>query len=299
MATLEAQADGPLTILAVEGPEQALPTPLPAFDVAILSLGAHQNTLARAAELRRALPEVPIIALGGLPETDTQALVAAGVQDHVPGLCEPCPHRTRLMPSVRWAVERARLLHRIEVLSQESSFLALHDPLTGLPNRKLFCDRLRQALARSGREREDFAVMFLDLDRFKQVNDSLGHAGGDRLLAEVARRLQSALRASDTCARWGGDEFALLLAGVRSKAGAARTAGKVLRALEHPLHIDGQVHRCDASVGISMHPQDGADEDTLIRHADLAMYRAKAAGGGGYRFFREDLDVHPLLTSAW
>jgi len=299
VAALASQADGALTLTPLAEPE---PTPAgrrAAPDVAILSMGPREDTLARAAELRRALPGVPIIALGGEPEPNTQALVEAGVQDHVPGPCAHCPNRTRLVPSVRWAVERARLLRRIEVLSEQSSFRALHDPLTGLPNRKLFCDRLSQALARSGRRREGFAVMFVDLDRFKRVNDSLGHAGGDRLLVEVARRLRSALRASDTCARWGGDEFALLLSGIRNKSAAARAASKLLRALEPPVPIDGQDVHPGASIGICLHPQDGSDEATLIRHADLAMYRAKATRRGGYRFFREDLDVHPLLAAAW
>ena len=284
-AAFEASADGLLTVLGVATPAEAVPTPRPCFDVALLSLGAREDTLARSAELRRALPDVPIVVLGSGTGQDPQALLEAGVQDQVPGVCVRCPNRMRLAPSVRWAVERARLLRRIEVLEEESSFRALHDALTGLPNRRLFCDRLQQALARSQRQREGFAVMFIDLDGFKQVNDSLGHASGDELLVEVARRLERVLRASDTCARWGGDEFALLLPGITCRDDAAEIARKALRALGQSVRIGGRRIHCGASVGISLHPLDGADGDALIRCADMAMYRAKARGGGRYRFF--------------
>lgn len=156
---------------------------------------------------------------------------------------------------------------------------AHYDELTGLANRALFHDRLRQALARATRYREGFALLYVDLDNFKALNDGFGHACGDSALQEVARRLQGCLRAEDTVARVGGDEFAVILAGAGSRAAAELPLRKILAALHRGVALGERVAVLGASVGACLHPQDGRDEAALIRNADAAMYRAKARGG--------------------
>jgi diguanylate cyclase (GGDEF)-like protein len=151
---------------------------------------------------------------------------------------------------------------------------ALHDALTGLPNRILFGDRLEQCILASHRDRTSASLLLLDLDGFKEVNDTLGHAHGDTLLCEVAERLRTTLRESDTVARLGGDEFALLLPNTDGR-GAMHTAGKVRRVLQQPFALDTQILELDASIGVVVTPEHGADPDALLRHADIAMYAAK------------------------
>jgi diguanylate cyclase (GGDEF)-like protein/PAS domain S-box-containing protein len=166
--------------------------------------------------------------------------------------------------------------------------LAFHDTLTGLPNRALFMDRLAHAIARSTRTGEPFAVACLDLDRFKLVNDTLGHHAGDRLLCDVATRLERVARHSDTVARMGGDEFMAILPGIGDAAGAEAAARRLLDALRPALDLEGHEVRVAASVGMTLYPQDGGDVATLMRHADRAMYRAKDAGRNGFRRFEAD-----------
>ena len=155
---------------------------------------------------------------------------------------------------------------------------ATHDELTGLPNRRLFDDRLDLTLRRAGRTGELVAVAFLDLDRFKSVNDSLGHAVGDRLLIALSRRLQACLRDSDTIVRMGGDEFIVILPGLRRPEDALHPLRKLLESVRAPLSLDGQELSMTASIGVAVYPSDGRDRDQLLRHADVALYRAKARG---------------------
>ncbi|HZS87317.1 MAG TPA: EAL domain-containing protein [Chloroflexota bacterium] len=161
-------------------------------------------------------------------------------------------------------------------LEEELRHQALHDALTGLPNRTLLHDRLQQALASAARERHPLALLLLDLNHFKEVNDTFGHAAGDRLLQQVAARLQGVLRAADTVARLGGDEFAVLLPGTEA-AGATLATEKLLEVLDAPVVIEGQAFPVAASVGLALSPEHGTDAPTLLRHADVAMYAAKAA----------------------
>jgi diguanylate cyclase (GGDEF)-like protein len=162
---------------------------------------------------------------------------------------------------------------------------ALHDSLTGLPNRRLFLDRLQHALQRRG-ERSKVAVLFLDLDRFKEVNDTLGHDAGDRLLVEVAGRLRDCMRPSDTIARLGGDEFAVLMEELDADRDAGSLAERMDAALREPVALDGREVFVTASMGIALQRGGGGDP---LRDADTAMYRAKAAGGGAYEFFEESM----------
>jgi diguanylate cyclase (GGDEF)-like protein len=174
---------------------------------------------------------------------------------------------------------------------QEIFKLAQHDALTGLPNRTLFHDRLLQALAHAERERTQLAVFFLDLDRFKHINDSLGHTVGDRLLQEVARRLQATMRKEDTIARMGGDEFIILMQELHQEQDAAHMAEKLLNALASTFEIDGRAFYISASIGVSMYPRDAAQPDALVANADVAMYRAKHRGRNRYEFYSEELTI--------
>jgi diguanylate cyclase (GGDEF)-like protein/PAS domain S-box-containing protein len=165
--------------------------------------------------------------------------------------------------------------------------LAYRDVLTGLPNRALFVDRLKHAIAGARRRRSVVAVLFIDLDGFKNVNDHLGHEAGDKLLRALAGRLRAAVRDTDTVARLGGDEFAVLLEDVGYLQDVALAAQKLLDLIATPLVLAGQKQTITASVGASLYPHDGADAATLLRNADKAMYRAKGAGKHGMRFYRE------------
>jgi diguanylate cyclase (GGDEF)-like protein len=171
-----------------------------------------------------------------------------------------------------------------KLAAERVEFHAYHDPLTGLPNRMHLRDRMHPALAQARRSGRGLAVMFLDLDHFKVVNDTLGHAVGDRLLQEVAGRLKECVREDDMVARVGGDEFILLLPSVGHAEGAARIARKLLDRVEEVFDADGHELSVTTSVGIALFPQHGDDEETLLRNADAAMYRAKELGRNGYQF---------------
>jgi diguanylate cyclase (GGDEF)-like protein/PAS domain S-box-containing protein len=167
---------------------------------------------------------------------------------------------------------------------QRVQYEAYHDVLTSLPNRRLFIDRLTVALALAHRHAHSLAVMFIDVDRFKRINDTLGHPVGDRLLVEVAARLQLIVRSGDTMARVGGDEFMLLAPDIHDPSDATRLAIKILESFEQPFEFDAHELFVTASIGVALHPGDGTDPETLIKNADLAMYRAKDLGRNRYEF---------------
>ncbi|MHB1942428.1 MAG: putative bifunctional diguanylate cyclase/phosphodiesterase [Acidiferrobacteraceae bacterium] len=170
------------------------------------------------------------------------------------------------------------------------SHLAQHDFLTGLPNRVLFNDRLTQAISSARRRHEQLAVLFLDLDRFKNINDSLGHIVGDKLLQQVAQRLITCVRSSDTVSRQGGDEFVILLSDIEHAEDAGRRAENMLSVLADPHSVAGHDLNITTSIGISIYPSDGDDAETLIKNADAAMYHAKQTLGDKYQFFRQDMN---------
>lgn len=182
-----------------------------------------------------------------------------------------------------------------QMLAQEKlQYLAHHDVLTTLPNRTLLLDRLQQSLTRARWHERKVALLFMDLDRFKTINDSLGHEMGDRLLQEVGARLRVALRDGDTVARHGGDEFVLLLEDVASENDIALIAQKILNALAPPFRIGGHVLHISASIGISYFPADGVDSQILLRNADIAMYRAKEAGKNNFKFYTEEMSTRAV-----
>jgi diguanylate cyclase (GGDEF)-like protein/PAS domain S-box-containing protein len=178
----------------------------------------------------------------------------------------------------------------LEEAKARAQHLADHDALTGLPNRRLLEDRLTQALALSYRNRKATAVMFVDLDRFKTINDSLGHAVGDALLREVAARLVKQLRIGDTICRIGGDEFVVVLPEVKRSSDVAHVAQKVIEQLSQPLSIEERELVVTCSIGIAVYPDDGRDAESLIRNADAAMYHAKELGRANYQFFTEQMN---------
>jgi diguanylate cyclase (GGDEF)-like protein len=173
-----------------------------------------------------------------------------------------------------------RVTRRLRRQVEEIEHQAMHDSLTGLPNRVLFRDRVEQALHGAKRQTGEVAVMFLDLDRFKEVNDTLGHESGDVLLREVGQRLAHSLRAGDTVARLGGDEFAVLATGLEDADDALLVARKLRQAVEWPFTLRGLTLEVEASIGIALFPEHGTDVDTLLRHADVAMYQCKEAHSG-------------------
>jgi len=260
---------------------------------------------------------------GGLTEMHFHFFVVVGImslyQDWLPYLCAigfvilhhavlgliaprlVYDHAEAVAHPVTWA-----LIHGGFVLAASAGSLiswrlneeqALHDSLTRLPNRRLFQDRVEHALARTYRRPEGVGVLFIDLDGFKYVNDTLGHAAGDQLLDAVAGRLRSALRAGDTAARLGGDEFAVLVEDITSPGDAARAAERVLDALSHPFQLRGKTVSVSASIGIAMAEHDDQSTEDLLRNADLAMYAVKGTGRGRSEFFAPEMHREVLARA--
>ena len=177
-------------------------------------------------------------------------------------------------------------------LEERLEYQAFHDPLTDLPNRALFTDRLGHALARLNRRKEPIAVLFVDLDNFKHVNDSLGHEAGDRLLVAAAERLRESVRPEDTVARLGGDEFTVLLEGIVDWDGADRAAERISRSMQAPFHLDGREIFTGVSIGVAITDTIPEEIEDLLKNADLALYSAKRKGRNRYEFFEEALDAH-------
>jgi len=191
--------------------------------------------------------------------------------------------RQHLLSLARDVTERRELQNYVE-------HLAFHDPLTDLPNREMFNRHLSHALVQARRYHKRLALLFIGLDHFKNVNDTLGHHAGDCLLQEIARRLTSSLRRGDLVARLGGDEFVVLPEEITSPAQVAQIARQILAALAPEFPLNGQSISITASIGISAFPDDGADESTLLKHADVAMYRAKYGGKNNFQHYAAPTD---------
>ena len=198
---------------------------------------------------------------------------------------------TNLAGEVSFALDLFERDNQRKIAAEHIRHLATHDPLTGLPNRTLLLDRLTQAIHGAHRKQHCVGILFLDLDHFKTINDSLGHDVGDQLLRAVTERLRDAVRQEDTLARQGGDEFILVLPDIADPAAVGRVAEHLLRALHAPFALNDHLLHINASIGISIYPMDSADPNTLIRFADSAMYHAKEAGRADYVFFTSELNV--------
>jgi len=222
---------------------------------------------------------LPILVITAQPGHKLRAL-ASGAKDFISKPFDLLEAKTRIHNMLE-----VRLLYKqLEHYSRELESLALHDALTGLPNRRLLMDRLSLAIAHARRNKCAMAVMFLDLDGFKQINDTLGHDAGDALLRMVAARLVAAVRQVDTVARVGGDEFVIALWELSHVDAVAMLASKVIQDVSRPYSIQGGVVSVTASAGVGIYPTHGEDAETLMKSADLALYEAKRTGKNDYRF---------------
>lgn len=281
-ARLERSRKNLFAVTHVMGPATAIPFLLSDdCDAIILTrLESDADTVAAIRKLQATGTRSPVVLL---LEGEDEALAAsafqAGAQDC---LVRSRATNTRLALRLRYAIERKQA-------EQSLARLALHDPLTGLGNRILFMDHLEQALERARRTERSIGVMFLDLDGFKEINDTLGHVAGDDLLRGVAERLRGCVRASDTLARLGGDEFTAVLEELEHSEAAATVARKMLDVLSRPFQVSGGYVGVGSSIGIAVFPDCGKDAESLIKYADAAMYRAKKGGGSAYRFYTTDM----------
>ena len=196
------------------------------------------------------------------------------------------------------SIEANKLTEQVKTAKVKLDHLAHHDGLTDLPNRMLLKDRLGQAIEAARRQGSQLAVLFMDLDRFKHINDSLGHGVGDQLLKSVAQRLAACVRHSDTVSRQGGDEFVLLLSGIEHAEDAAQFAQKILADFALPHSIENHDLHVSVSIGIGIYPADGKDVDTLLKAADTAMYHAKENGRNNYKFFEPEMNARAVERQA-
>lgn len=249
-----------------------------------LSDAAGFETLERVKAVAARVPAV-VMAESDDAAHALQAL-RIGVQDYlIRGETEPAS----LSRSLRHAIERHRLLAQLRVAGAHARFLATHDGLTRLANRSAFQAYLGRATAYAERRGTRLAVLFLDLDGFKHINDTLGHSVGDELIQQVAGRLQACVRKSDLLARLGGDEFVVMIQDADQEHAPARVAETLLDRLAAPFVLGGREYWVTASIGISVYPRDGADRDSLIRNADAAMYKAKSLGRNNYQFYSQSM----------
>ena len=233
---------------------------------------------------------LPVLVITAQPGHKLQALTA-GAKDFISKPFDLLEAKTRIHNMLE-----VRLLYRqLEQYSQAQESMALHDALTGLPNRRLLLDRLAFAIAHARRNKCSMAVMYLDLDGFKQINDSLGHAAGDALLKMVAERLVAAVRQEDTVARVGGDEFVIALWELNQSEGVTTLVSKVLQAVSRPYTIQGRDVAMTVSVGIGIYPLHGEAVETLMKSADLALYDAKHAGKNNYRIATHNPDFVEVI----
>jgi diguanylate cyclase (GGDEF)-like protein/PAS domain S-box-containing protein len=227
---------------------------------------------------------IPVLMVTGLnDEQSVDRAMKAGASDFI-------------TKPIYWPLLLQRLRHILASQRAEKQIkhLAYHDTLTGLPNRVLFHDRLQQALSQAARKEHIMGVMFLDLDRFKIINDTLGHDVGDELLKAVSQRLKNCIRQGDTVVRLGGDEFTIILPIIGKAEDAAFVAQKILTTLAEPFLLNHQELHITSSIGISLYPNDGEDTQTLIKNADIAMYRAKDLGKNNYQFYTADINSRAL-----
>jgi diguanylate cyclase (GGDEF)-like protein len=246
------------------------------------------NGLDTLLKIHAIAPGVPIVVLSNISDERLAVQsVQRGAQDF---LVKNHVNGHMLLRSLSYAIERKYMEERLHDLAH-------HDSLTGLANRKLFYDNLKTALASARRHERPLALLLLDLDEFKPINDTYGHHTGDQLLQEVARRLRECVRETDSVARMGGDEFTVTLTDIRDSNDAAAVARKILDQIEQPFHIGAHRLEVHASIGISLFPDDADHMEDLVHNADIAMYRAKGDGGNTCRFYSPEM--HARAGTSW
>lgn len=258
------------------------------FDAILLDLSLPDgHGLSTLGQIQAINPTIPIIMLSEFSDqTLAVRAVQHGAQDYlVKGQCQP----ELLARSIRYAIERKRAEERL-------TYLAQYDQLTGLVNRTLFRDRLTHAMARSKRLQQPMGLMLLDLDRFKPINDRLGHEAGDEILKAVATRLKECVREVDTVARMGGDEFTIILEGLSHQTDITLVAERITKSLAEPFDLGTDHASIGVSIGITVYPTDDQEIDGLLRHADAAMYRAKQQGGNSFQFYIPHLPPSSALS---
>ena len=264
-----------------------------AVDIILLDLGLPDaRGLEAIRRTRAAAPGIALVVLTGLDdESVAMQALQHGAQDYlIKGQIE-----TRaLLRALRYAIERKAMENAALAMAQHMAHSAEHDFLTGLPNRMLLNDRIGQAIALARRHVKKAAVLFLDLDGFKHINDSLGHPVGDKLLQSIAKRLVDCIRGSDSVSRQGGDEFVVLLLDLEHAENAAVTARRMLEAVAKPHYIDHHDLHITASIGVSVYPDDALDAEALIKNADTAMYQAKENGRRSFQFFKPAMNARAV-----
>lgn len=251
------------------------------FDCVLLDLNLPDGSgLGCVEKIQRANPQIPIVVLSGQDDEDYAIdILNRGVQDY---LVKWEGQGRTVLRAVRYAIERKRAELRL-------NYLAQYDPLTGIPNRQYFQDQLEKATARARRNGSKIALLFLDLDQFKGVNDTLGHHSGDQLLQAVAKRIVGCVRSGDTVARLGGDEFAVLLEGIKGAMDAETMARNLLSVFGEPFAVADRQIPITTSIGITVYPSDNNDPHTLVKNADIAMYQAKEKGRNNFKFFTQSM----------
>ena len=264
------------------------------FDVVLLGLrSSEQDSETAAARKKVAATGVPVLALSGSEDGDnTTRAINEGAQDRlVKGLFD----ERLLLRTIRHAVERQRLAVDLTQARKREHYAATHDLLTGLANRHALQDHLVRAVASAERSGMKLAVLIIDLDRFKAINDTLGNSAGDRMLRGIADRLSATTRQGDLLARIGGDEFAIVVANPERGYEPAKVAVRLLHALATPFGLESTQYMMTASIGIALFPEDGRDPQELIQKADLAVNHAKKQGRGQYHFYRDEMDAAARL----
>lgn len=251
------------------------------FDVVLLDLHLPDATGSECVErIQQAQPEVPIVVLSGQGDEDYAVeILNRGVQDY---LVKWEGGGRIILRSIRYAIERKRSEIKL-------NYLARYDSLTGIPNRQYLCDQLERAVTRAQRGRKKLGLLFLDLDRFKSVNDTLGHQLGDKLLCAVVERLKSSIRAGDLLARLGGDEFAVLLEDVTGPLEVEAVARTLVACFVEPFDVGHRQVSVTASIGLTLYPVDNQDPLALLNNADIAMYQAKERGRNTFKFFTQSM----------
>ncbi|MBL8202036.1 MAG: EAL domain-containing protein [Chromatiales bacterium] len=281
-ASLRRQRAGDVELVNV--PTLALATEklgLDPFDVVLLDLHLPDGSGLQCLDAIQAVNnEIPIVVLSGQDDEEfAVSILNKGAQDY---LVKWEGQGRTILRSIRYAIERKKSdLHL--------NYLAQYDPLTGIPNRQFFNDQLTRATARARRDGRKVTLLFLDLDAFKVVNDTLGHDAGDRLLKEVADRIRRSVRTGDIVARLGGDEFAVMLEGLSSPRDVEALASSLLEVIAQPYHIADRQLTITTSIGITMYPNDNSDTQMLLKNADIAMYQAKEYGRNNFKFFHEQM----------